>query len=169
MKKELYEYPPVEQWKWRSYDGTKSINIDEFIASHQDCNFYIGTDSDPVGNHTNFATCLIARLEVDGHGKGGYIIVSKQRTAEKDAKKLMRPRLISEAMRSLSLAYYLDTRIPPDDVIHIHLDVNPCIDFKSNQCYDQMVGMIMSQGIRFKPVCKPNSWAATKVADRKTK
>ena len=31
MKKELYEYPPVEQWKWRSYDGKTEINVDDFI------------------------------------------------------------------------------------------------------------------------------------------
>jgi len=163
MRGDIYAYPPIEDWKWRSYDGKKEVNIDDFIKDHIDDDFYIGTDSQVHGmSRTNFTTALIAYRR----GTGGYIICFNQKTSDKGN---MRPRLLSEAMRSLTAAYYLDSKIPKDAVITIHLDVNANTKFKSHSCKEELVGIIMSQGKRFRPVWKPDSWGSSKAADRRTK
>jgi predicted RNase H-related nuclease YkuK (DUF458 family) len=163
MKADIYAYPPIEEWKWRSYDGKKIVNIDEFITEHIEDEFYIGTDSQVHGKtNTNFTTALIAYRR----GTGGYIICYTQRTQDKGH---MRPRLYSEAMRSLTAAYYLDTKIPQDIIINIHLDVNGNKEHKSNSCKEEIVGMIIGQGTRFRPHWKPDAWGSSKAADRKTK
>ena len=163
MKKDIYYYPPIEEWKWASYDGSKKIDIDQFIADHLHDEWYIGTDSHAYKTHgfSKFSTALIAYHR----GRGGCMAFYNQRTGENGN---IRPRLMSEAMRSLQLAYYLDTKIPKDAVITIHLDVNANIKYKSNQCKEELVGMIMAQGERFRPAWKPNAWGASTVADRRT-
>lgn len=162
MKVDIYAYPPIEDWKWKSYDGMKEVNVDKFIKEHIEDEFYIGTDSQVHGKHTKFTTALIAYRR----GTGGFIICYTQRTQEKGH---MRPRLFSEAMRSLTAAYYLDTKIPPEVVINIHLDVNGSSDHKSNSCKEEIVGMIVGQGKRYRPHWKPDAWGSSSAADRKTK
>jgi predicted RNase H-related nuclease YkuK (DUF458 family) len=162
MKNDIYAYPIIEEWEWKTYDGKKTINIDSFIEDHIEDEFYIGTDSQVKGNYTKFTTALIAYRR----GTGGYIICFSQRTKDKGN---MRPRLFSEAMRSLTAAYYLDLKIPKEAIINIHLDVNGNDNFKSHSCKEDIVGMIMYQGTRFKPMWKPDAWGSSKAADRKTK
>ena len=162
VKGDIYSFPCVEEWKWKTFDGLHNANIDKWIEDHIEDEFYIGTDSQTAKKTSKFVTSLIAYR----WGTGGCSINYIQKTQDMGN---MRPRLISEAMRSLTLAYYLDTRIPSNKIINIHLDVNENEIHKSNRCKEQVVGMIMSQGVRFRPMWKPNSWASSSVADRKTK
>jgi uncharacterized protein len=160
-KKDIYWFPPVEEWVWKNFDRNKVVSVDKFIEDHRLDDFYIGTDSNIGGGHANFNTSLIAYR----NGTGGFIACYNQRTLDKG---MMRPRLLSEAMRSLTLAYYLDTRIPKESVIEIHLDVNADPHYKSNMCKEELVGMILAQGERFRPMWKPEAWGANKVAHNGT-
>ena len=161
-KGDIYAFPMVDEWKWKSFDGTMNVSADDFIKEHIDDEFYIGTDSDVNGHGAKFVTSLIAYR----WGTGGCSISYIQKTPDMGN---MRPRLLSEAIRSLHLAYYLDDRIPKDKIINIHLDVNANPEHKSNKCKEEAVGKFMTQGKRFRPMWKPDAWGASSVADRKTK
>lgn len=162
MRKDLYEYPEVEKWKWVSLEG-KIIDVNQFIQEHLNDDWYIGTDSHAykTKGFAKFSTALIAYHK----GRGGNLAFYNQKTGEMGN---IRPRLISEAIRSLQLAYFLDSKIPKDAIINIHLDVNGNEKFKSHQCKEEIVGMIMAQGKRFRPMWKPDAWGSSTVADRRT-
>lgn len=150
-----------ETWKWTSYDGLRSVEISDFIKQNSENHFFIGTDSQNyfgVKEVCVFTSVLIAyRL-----GRGGSVITAIDRCSTIQS---LRQRLVLEAMRSLDVAWYLAKRIPNEQIIGIHLDVNNNLKFKSGQYKDELVGLIMAQG--FRALVKPDSWAATNVADSK--
>jgi predicted RNase H-related nuclease YkuK (DUF458 family) len=154
-----WSYPIFSEWEWESYDGKNKILIDDFLKKHQQSNvsFYIGTDSQTYGHKCVMTTVLIAYKL----GRGGNIIVHSQKLPSFDN---LRQRLLGEAMRSLETAWYIDPKIDKNPII-IHLDVNPDLNYRSGQYKDELVGLIMAQN--FLVSTKPNSWAATKVADAK--
>jgi len=77
----------------------------------------------------------------------------------------LRQRLMMEAMRSLETAWYLDSLITNKDIISIHLDVNVNLKFKSGQYKNELISLVASQGYSYS--IKPDSFAASKVADNK--
>ena len=151
---------PFEEWIWKTYDGRKEVNVEDFISDRSDCHFFVGTDSQNYSKRieTAFTSVLIAYQ----FGKGGTVITNRARVRMVDA---LRQRLLQEAMRSLEVAWFLDQRIPDQSFIGIHLDVNASLKFKSGQYKDELVGLIMAQG--FNCLVKPDAWAATSVADSK--
>lgn len=154
------EWPPFSEWKWRSYDGRKSRDIDEFISEHRGDNFFIGTDSQNYSkkNECAFMTVLIAyKLH-----KGGAVITHKHKVSFMDS---LRQRLLMEAMLSLEVGWYLDQKVPKENILGIHLDVNRNLKFKSAKYKDELVGLVAAQG--FNALVKPDSWAASGVADKK--
>lgn len=171
MKNNQSEYPPFSQWVWKSYDGKKNRNIDEFIKQHEDAQFYIGTDSQQRKDKCVFTTVLIGYRM----GRGGAIILHSDKTSKYES---LRQRLLMEAMRSLELAWYLDGKIPSDTFMAIHLDVNENLKWKSAKYKGELVGMVMAQGFvsgrdkysksNRRVFWKPDAWAANSVADRKT-
>lgn len=156
------EYPLFSTWAWKSYDGTNSVNVQEFVRANLDADFYVGTDSQNYRKgkrHCTFTTVLVAYRR----GKGGSVILHSDKTAYQEH---LRLRLLTEAMRSLETAWFLSGLIPKQNIVTIHLDVNDSVKYKSGQYKDELVGMIMAQG--FKCAHKPYSWAASGVADAKT-
>ena len=113
------EWPKFDEWKWRSYDGKRQINLDEYIAEHKEDIFFIGTDSQNYSkkNSCNFTTVLIAYKM----HRGGSIITHKHKTRLIES---LRQRLLTEAMLSLEVAWHLDNLIPKENFVGIHLDVN---------------------------------------------
>ena len=171
MKSKQSEYPPFLQWGWKSYDEKRVRGLDEFIERNKDTQFYVGTDSHQDAMKCKFTTVLIGyRL-----GKGGDIILHSDRT---EIYSSLRQRLLMEAMRSLELAWYLDSKIPSSTFMAIHLDVNDNIIWKSGKYKDELVGMVMAQGFvsgrdKFsksnrRVYWKTDAWAANSVADKKT-
>lgn len=161
MKENKYGYKPFAEWKWRDYDGKKYVDIGEFVNFHKEDNyFFIGTDSQNYSkkNSCTFTTALIAYKM----RKGGAVIIHRDINP---MIKSLRQRLLMEAMRSLEVAWWLNDKVTPDNVIAIHLDVNPSIRFESGKYKDELVGLIVSQG--FKCFIKPDSYAASSVADHK--
>lgn len=155
------EYPPFAEWKWKRYDGHKKADIDEFIETHRNEMFFIGTDSQNYLKRKKicvFTTVLIAYKM----GKGGAIITHTDRVACLDS---LRQRLLLEAMRSLETAWYLDSKVASENIIGIHLDVNSNLRYKSAKYKDELVGLVAAQG--FNALVKPDAWAASSVADSK--
>lgn len=157
-KRDIWGWNVIEEWQWRSYDGKRRVILDDFIENHKEDLFFIGTDSQNYSkrDQCTFTSALIAYKM----HKGGSIIIHKAKTPLMSS---LRQRLLSEAMRSLEVAWYLDKRVPSKSIIGIHLDVNSNLKYKSGQYKDELVGLIMGQG--YSALIKPNSWAASKVAD----
>lgn len=154
------EWPSFSEWKWRSYDGKREVDIDFFVKSRAKDLFFIGTDSQ---NYSKKKTCVFTTVLIAYKSKkGGVIINHKKRVDFMDS---LRQRLLMEAMLSLEVAWYLDQKIPKESIVGIHLDVNRNLKYKSGQYKDELVGMVMGQG--FKALVKPDAWAASSVADAK--
>jgi predicted RNase H-related nuclease YkuK (DUF458 family) len=156
-----YGYSPFAEWGWRSYDGKRKIDVLEFVKSKKEDNFFfIGTDSQ---NYSKKRTCLFTTVLIAYRmGKGGSVILHRDSVPYMDA---LRLRLLMEAMRSLEVGWWLTQHIPKENVIGIHLDVNQSLKFKSGQYKDELIGLVASQG--FTAIVKPDSFAASKCADRK--
>jgi len=154
------EWPPIDVWKWRNYDGHKSIDPEIYIKEHKEDLFFIGTDSQNYSKKQRcvFTTVLIAYKM----HKGGSVITHRHVVPFMNH---LRQRLLMEAMLSLEVAWFLDKRIPRDSIVGIHLDVNRNLKFKSGLYKDELVGLVMAQG--FRALVKPDSWAASSVADSK--
>ena len=160
VKKNEFGYAPFDQWKWRNYDGTATVSIDDFIAKHIDDFFFIGTDSQ---NYTKRRSCTFTSVLIAYTlGKGGAVILHRDRTPFMSH---LRQRLLMEAMRSLEVAWYTSKKIPANSVIEVHLDVNPSLKYKSGQYRDELVGLVAAQG--FAVAVKPMSFAASKCADKR--
>ena len=160
IKTDQWSYPPFSQWAWKSYDNTRVVSIDDFIKSHSEAEFFIGTDSQTEKSKCTLTTALIAYH----WGAGGSIIIHTQKVPIFMS---LRQKLIAEAMRSLETAWYADPKIPEESTIVIHIDVNSNLKWKSGQYKNELVGMVMAQGFLCK--CKPDAWGASKVSDRKCK
>lgn len=160
VRNDIWSYPPFAEWIWKSYDNSRTVSIDEFIASHQTAEFFVGTDSQTEKGKCTLTTALIAY----NWGKGGSVIIHTQKVPKFNS---LRQKLIAEAMRSLETAWYADPKIPEESKIVIHVDVNANLKWMSGQYRDELVGMIMAQG--FHPAIKPDSWGSSKVADKRCK
>jgi len=165
MKKEKHEikytkpeWPPFVEWKWRSYDGKKKVEVEDFVTEHTGDLFFIGTDSQ---NYSKKSTCVFTTVLIAYKmHHGGSIITHKHKSSYMDS---LRQRLLMEAMLSLEVGWFLDQRIKKESLIGIHLDVNQSLKYKSGQYKDELVGLIMAQG--FNCLIKPDAWAASSVAD----
>jgi predicted RNase H-related nuclease YkuK (DUF458 family) len=153
-------YRPFNEWLWRNYDGDKKVVVDDFLAAHSEDFFMIGTDSQNYSKKRNciFTTVLIAYKL----GKGGSVILHKDKVPFIDS---LRQRLLLEAMRSLEVAWYMDSKVPSKNVIEIHLDINSNLRYRSSQYKNELIGLVSSQG--FQCLIKPDAWAASGAADRK--
>lgn len=174
-----YTYPDFKTWDWKSFsDLRKKIELIDFININYEKGraFHVGTDSKVRKNKTIFATALIAHSPKEG----GVIAIHK---AKEDSQPSLRLRLLMEAMRTIEVAFYLDTVLPMDAKIRLHVDVNNDVKFKSGRYREELVGMIMGQGyVSYREVraedqnnhnkivfWKPDSWAAQSVADKMTR
>jgi predicted RNase H-related nuclease YkuK (DUF458 family) len=71
---------------------------------------------------------------------------------------------MNETWRSLETAFELQSILPANVEIIIHVDVNKNKKWKSARYLEELVGMVVGQG--FKVVVKPYAWAAQHVADK---
>ena len=161
MQHKDYNYKPIEEWKWRSYDGKSVVSISEFIEEHRGDMFFIGTDSK---NYSKRHICVfITALIAYKFHHGGSIIMHRDKVPFMNH---LRQRLLMEAMRSLETAWFVDGKISDKSFIGVHLDVNPSLKFQSGQYKEELVGLIISQGFTNCTI-KPNAFAATFAADKK--
>ena len=153
---ENLQYPDFKTWKWKTYSGVNS-NIEEFVKKYYERNFYIGTDSQIIKNKCVFTSVIVAHAK-----SGGSILIHKDKV---DVIKGLRQRLLMEAFRSLEVAWYIDSIYPDSGPsINIHLDINSSLKYKSGKYHDELVGLVMGQN--YSVSVKPDSWAASKIADK---
>ena len=152
-------YKPIAEWKWTNYEGKRHFeSLDQFVLENKDNYFFIGSDSQ---NYKKSRQCVFTTVVIAyTRGRGGRVALHKNKIGYMDN---LRQRLLMEAMRSLEVAWYMDKLIPRESIIGIHLDVNQNLKFKSGKYKDELIGLIVGQG--FKALVKPDSWAASTVAD----
>ena len=121
---------------------------------------HVGTDSDPKGKQVLFAT-VIALYHP---GKGGKYFWSRERVP-KNAVPNLRSRLELETTHSLEIAQTLREILQAD--IAVHLDCNSDPSAGSSTCQKSLQSYVLGMG--FRPIIKPESWAASCLADKKTK
>lgn len=138
--------------------------ISKFMGEVSDKSYrlIIGTDSQPKGEQgADFVTAIV----IHRVGMGG--IYFWQRKEEKK-KMVLRNRIYEEAVLSLScaqelLATFKNNGITKYDV-EIHVDIGT--HGETRELIAEVVGMIRGSGFLVKT--KPDSYGATKVADRHT-
>lgn len=146
-----------------SPDGLVS-RIKEFIAANTEKEYQliIGTDSLP---NSRGEVYLVTAIVLHRVGNGG--IYFWQRTLTHKLQNL-RDRMYAEALASISTAQLLERAVGHDVIdqqnIEIHVDVG---EFgPTRDMIQELVGMIVAYGYSAKT--KPESFAASKVADRHT-
>lgn len=139
----------------------------EFIEKESNSHFkiVIGTDSELTGASAAHFVCAVVVHHV-GHG-GVYFW--GQATRNQVRVKDLRSRMYEEATYSLTLAQRLldefkERDLPLDKILEIHVDVGQNGDTKT--MIAEIVGMIKGSGFICKT--KPDSYAASNVADRHT-
>lgn len=138
--------------------------IINFLAQKPECKYQIvvGTDSQPHnGEGVDFVTAIV----VHRRGKGG--IYFWRRTINKKHY-VLRQRMYEEASLSLAMAETVLTLLHQDGItrydVEIHVDIG---EFgETREMINEIVGMIRGSGYAVK--IKPDSFAASKVADRHT-
>lgn len=133
-----------------------------FVNAHPSDKYklIIGTDSQP-GQITCFVTAVIIHRE--GKGARFYYCRSYHQTPL-----TLRHRIFEEATRSLEMAGNLIRFMAdrnPELTIEIHVDIGE--KGRTRELIQQVVNMINMSGFLAK--IKPNSYGASKVADRFTK
>lgn len=122
---------------------------------------HIGTDSQQAGSKTAFVTVIVVLTP----GKGGRAFFVKDIMPRITS---LRERLQKEVWMSLDLAMdVMGAGIALQEDLTIHVDANPDKRYKSSNYVQELAGMVASQG--FGLLLKPDSWAASHVADHTVK
>ncbi|HEY8463383.1 MAG TPA: ribonuclease H-like YkuK family protein [Bacillota bacterium] len=156
----MYYYSPT---KGRLHFNQVFENIMEFIQDDPDSKFklIVGTDSQ-YGEEVCYVTAIIILRE----GKGGRFFYSRER---EKVRLSFNQRILMEASRSLAVAALLAEKMAQAGVsglnVEIHLDVGE--NGKTKEIIREVVGMVTGSG--FGAIIKPDSFGASKVADRYTK
>lgn len=152
---------------WYRFSGEKVLDLKDAICEHittygaEGLDFFVGTDSQPKTKIITYVTVVV----VYRHKKGGIVFYKRENESNVDR----RYRLWNETYKAVQTALELNEFLREYDlkVSEIHADLNSDKKFLSNSSVQACLGFICSMGFNGK--IKPEAWAATKVANRKTK
>ncbi len=137
--------------------------ISEFIREDPkyDYDVVIGTDSQNYKDHTYFVSAIIVHRK----GAGGRFYWQK---SKKQKREILRDRMYEEATMSIKIAEELMELLKKETALDYNLEIHVDIGSKgkTKAFINEIVGMI--KGIGFKVKTKPESYAASTVADRYT-
>lgn len=142
---------------WKTLTGQPIGDVVEFVReqAHEGQIVHLGTDSMQLRRHTRFVT-VVAILTP---GRGGRAIWTREVRPRIHS---LRERLLREVWLSVELGLRLHPVVPGQ--LHVHIDANPIARHKSSAYVQELVGLVVGQG--FRAVIKPESWAASRAADR---
>jgi len=142
---------------WRSLSGKPITDlvaaVQELLRGDREV-IHVGSDSQNYGQATNYVT-VVAVLDP---GHGGRVFY--QRSSIPRAQTLAH-KLFLEAELSLDTALFLSHTFAHDIIVHV--DVNEDLKHKSSQYVRALAGMVLGHGFQVR--VKPDSWAATHLAD----
>jgi predicted RNase H-related nuclease YkuK (DUF458 family) len=142
---------------WRSLSG-KPIqdlitSVGELLRGTREV-LHVGSDSQNYGQATNYVTVVA----VVDPGAGGRVFYRRKAIARTQS---LAHKLFHEAELSLETAVVLSQSFAHDIVVHV--DVNEDLRHMSSQYVRALAGMVVGHGFQVR--VKPDSWAATHVAD----
>ncbi|MGM0409879.1 MAG: ribonuclease H-like YkuK family protein [Bacillota bacterium] len=127
-------------------------------------NLIVGTDSQPAINEAVFVTAVVIYRE----GNGGRYFYHKEKTVLKVG---MKQRIYYEVSRSLETASKLTAKLAEEEYLDENLNVQIHVDVgnkgPTNNIIKEVVGMVVGSG--YEAMIKPESYAASSVADKHTK
>ena len=128
-----------------------------------DLEFYIGGDSHWNNSKVKFTVAII--MIKKGKGGRGYY----KNTIPLETSLSLQQRLFMETFKAVKVALWLNPLLESIGykVNEIHTDLNPNPDYPSYEMVYTCLGYI--KGMGFEGKAKPHSWAASSVADYKTK
>lgn len=151
-------------WKDGSSENIAFYEIIQKIKTHnkKKGQVFIGTDSHIKQGKCTFTTSIV--LLGAEEQSGGIYFYNKEKYNEPT---LFYNRILKEAEKSINLAIKI-SEICPSTNLEIHMDVSP---EEKNEKTSKMAKMLMgyATGSGFKCKIKPDSFAATTVADKHTK
>ncbi len=153
--------------EWRKFNGERiqsSIHnavedvLKQQLAEGNKIKVCIGTDSQVTGNLTEFATVIVFLKEK----RGGFMFIHNEKTSQKMS---IKERMLSEASKSVEIAYHLCDLFDQYDVdMEVHVDINTNPNFQSNAALHEAMGYILSMGFAFK--AKPEAFASSSCANK---
>lgn len=123
---------------------------------------YVGTDSQFHADKKN--TVFITAVVLHKEGRGARAFIGKN---ERKISKSIKEKLMLETWSSLEVGFELMKFVPESMEIVIHIDCNKSKNFESGNYVQELVGMVAGNGFKYN--IKPNSWAASTVADKFSK
>ena len=157
----------TEEWKRFSGDNVEDLSstilTDITTAGTEDLEFYIGGDSQASLHNIKFTVAIIMIKKGKG-GRGYYKSVTPLETTM-----TLQQRLFMETFKAVKVALWLNPLLESIGykVNEIHTDLNPNPNYASYEMVQTCLGYI--RGMGFEGKTKPDSWAASSVADYKTK
>lgn len=149
--------------QWKTIDGVKIDNIVDKIKetlSSGEREVHVGSDSQQDGKFTEYVSVVVL-LE---KGRGGRAFYVRERVPRVTS---LRERLLREVWMSVNIGLELNAHLAETNGLTIHVDANPNLKFRSSDHVKELTSMVMSQG--FKTLLKPESWAASHLADHVVK
>lgn len=166
---------------WRKYTGAEVQGeikdaVIETINDERENGFKIkhvciGTDSKLVRGKAVFVTTIL--FVRDRKGAFSYFFKEavdqyREKGTSKTDKKFIKRRMMDEAQRTIDITYGLMETFEKYNIeFEIHLDMNSSERHSSYLALKEAIGYV--QGMGWKAVVKPESIAATYVADRRAK
>lgn len=152
---------------WRTGDliNVNSTQLITDIESHilEGGKVFVGCDSNAVGNNCTYAHTICLYNEEQRRGGRYYVKTNKVSMRFKTPPQV---RIMQEAQYAVEIALEL-AQLFPSETIEVHLDVNTKKGNLSQGLADQLSGYAKSAGFACK--LKPDSWAATGIADGHTR
>ena len=149
----------IDKLKWKT--GEEEILLDDFInRSKAVTKCYVGTDSQPYDLYTKFAVSVCVQNSI------GIRFIVHTFKFQNYPNFSIEQRLMKEIEISIMIANYLTTW-ELLGVIEIHADINCNPKYRSYRCMHSARGFVEGMGFRY--VGKPYSWAASSIADWFTK
>lgn len=149
--------------QWKTIDGKQTPDILSLLKEslrEGGRELHIGSDSQQSGKFTEYVTVIVLLHK----GKGGRAFYVRDRVPRV---KSLRERLMREVWMSINVGLELNAHIPESVGLTVHVDANPNLKFRSSDHVKELTAMVVSQG--FKTLLKPDSWAASHLADHVVK
>jgi len=166
---------------WKILTGQKidylTVFLSKFIEKELENNifdleFLVGCDSQRKKFKITYVTAIVIhrKCKIGGGGSGGRVFYKLENETHLKCTFIQpKLRLWNETQKSVEVALWLDEFLIDYalKVDCIHADLNADKKYLSNEVVGTCLGYI--KGMGFNGSLKPNSWVASKVADRMTK
>lgn len=148
---------------WTDASGVK-ISIEDIVKLINDsgCDVYVGSDSNPA----RVPFVLAISIAIVKTGKFALYYYVRHKPWEDAKKPTIRERLEREVYSSCLTADMLRGKCPNVNIV-VHADVNPAKESRSGKFATQLQNYIKGYG--FEGYIKPDSWAASAIADKHAK